>query len=113
MPLWLWWWRVVGLLWPALSVWAKETKNGILRSPVVRCGVDGVVFEMETRSPFAGQLYVQNEYRRPDFERMGRIMRRRVILDGRNIYPQRLMEEHGFERHGVGIPPVRGPVQAG
>jgi len=54
-----------------------------------------------------------NEYRRPEFERMASLMRRKVILDGRNIYSARLMEAHGFERHGVGIPPVRGRVNAG
>ncbi|MGB0952256.1 MAG: UDP-glucose dehydrogenase family protein [Planctomycetota bacterium] len=53
-----------------------------------------------------------NEYRRPDFERMAQIMKRRLILDGRNIYPASLMEQHGFERIGVGIPPVRVGVQA-
>jgi len=53
-----------------------------------------------------------NEYRRPDFERMGEIMKRKLILDGRNIYPASLMEQHGFERYGVGIPPVRAGVQA-
>ena len=56
-------------VWLGGGLWAegkKETKNAIMRSPVVRCGVDGVVFEMETRAPFAGQLYVQNEYRRPE-----------------------------------------------
>lgn len=53
-----------------------------------------------------------NEYRRPDFERMAQLMKRRLILDGRNIYPASLMEQHGFERIGVGIPPVRVGVQA-
>ena len=53
-----------------------------------------------------------NEYRRPDFDRMAAIMKRRLILDGRNIYPASLMEQHGFERYGVGIPPVRVGVKA-
>ncbi len=47
-----------------------------------------------------------NEFRRPDFERMAGLMRRRLILDGRNVYSAKLMREHGFERFGVGIPPV-------
>ena len=51
-----------------------------------------------------------NEYRRPDFERMAGTMKRRLILDGRNIYPASLMLEHGFERYGVGIPPVHAGV---
>ncbi|PCJ55658.1 MAG: UDP-glucose 6-dehydrogenase [Planctomycetota bacterium] len=53
-----------------------------------------------------------NEYRRPDFERMALSMKRRLILDGRNIYPASLMLQHGFERYGVGIPPVRAGVKA-
>ncbi|MFK5956148.1 MAG: UDP-glucose/GDP-mannose dehydrogenase family protein [Planctomycetota bacterium] len=53
-----------------------------------------------------------NEYRRPDFERMAQSMKRRLILDGRNIYPASLMLQHGFERYGVGIPPVRAGIKA-
>ncbi len=53
-----------------------------------------------------------NEYRHPDFERMGKIMKRQLILDGRNIYSTHVCEEHGFERHGVGIPVVRSRVEA-
>jgi len=53
-----------------------------------------------------------NEYRRPDFERMGELMKRKLILDGRNIYSASLMEQYGFERYGVGIPPVRTGVKA-
>jgi len=52
-----------------------------------------------------------NEYRHPDFERMAQLMQRRLILDGRNIYPAKLLEKHGFERYGVGIPPVFAPVK--
>ncbi len=51
-----------------------------------------------------------NEYRRPDFERMAQLMKRRLILDGRNIYPASLMQQYGFERYGVGIPPVLSEV---
>jgi len=53
-----------------------------------------------------------NEYRRPDFERMAALMKRKLILDGRNIYSASLMEQYGFERYGVGIPPVRSGVKA-
>ena len=47
-----------------------------------------------------------NEYRRPDFERMGKLMKRRLIFDGRNIYGDELIRQFGFERHGVGVPPI-------
>ena len=46
-------------------------------------------------------------------EDMAGLMRRPVILDGRNIYSAHVCEEHGFERHGVGVPPVRGRVDVG
>jgi UDPglucose 6-dehydrogenase len=47
-----------------------------------------------------------NEYRRPDFDRMGKLMKRRLIFDGRNIYGDDLIRQFGFERHGVGVPPI-------
>lgn len=47
-----------------------------------------------------------NEFRRPDFSRLGSLMKRRLIFDGRNIYSARTMKTHGFERYGVGVPPV-------
>jgi UDPglucose 6-dehydrogenase len=47
-----------------------------------------------------------NEYRNPDFARLGQIMKRRLILDGRNILLENELIKHGFERYGVGIPPV-------
>jgi UDPglucose 6-dehydrogenase len=47
-----------------------------------------------------------NEYRRPDFELLARLMKRRLIFDGRNIYPEDLLRANGFERHGVGVPPI-------
>ena len=47
-----------------------------------------------------------NEFRRPDFERLGSVMKRKLILDGRNILSARALAEHGFERHAVGLPPI-------
>lgn len=47
-----------------------------------------------------------NEFRHPDFGRMGEVMRRRLVFDGRNLYPAKAMQESGFERYAVGIPPV-------
>ncbi|MBL7008582.1 MAG: UDP-glucose/GDP-mannose dehydrogenase family protein [Planctomycetes bacterium] len=48
-----------------------------------------------------------SEFRRPDFERMGGLLKRRIIFDGRNVYSAKTMQRHGFERYGVGIPPVK------
>ncbi len=47
-----------------------------------------------------------NEFRHPSFEKMKSLMKRRLILDGRNIYSPKTIRENGFERYGVGIPAV-------
>lgn len=43
-----------------------------------------------------------NEFRHPDFERMKRLMKTPVILDGRNIYDPERMKELGFTYMGLG-----------
>ncbi|MFQ5666320.1 MAG: UDP-glucose dehydrogenase family protein [Candidatus Binatia bacterium] len=48
-----------------------------------------------------------NEFRRPDFERMRRLMKRPVVFDGRNIYRPDAMRERGFTYYSVGRCPVR------
>jgi len=47
-----------------------------------------------------------NEFRRPDYERMGKLMRERVIFDGRNLYTPSVMKEHGFRYFSIGRPAV-------
>ncbi len=41
-------------------------------------------------------------YRTPDFERMRRLMRRPLVVDGRNLYQPGRMRAHGFEYRTVG-----------
>ena len=43
-----------------------------------------------------------NEYRRPDFDRMKRLMTSPVVFDGRNIWDPARMREMGFVYHGIG-----------
>lgn len=43
-----------------------------------------------------------NEFRRPDFERMKRLMKRPVVFDGRNIYDPNEMRQLGFTYYSVG-----------
>ncbi len=43
-----------------------------------------------------------NEFRNPDFEKMSRLMKSKVIFDGRNIYNIRRLRELGFEYYGIG-----------
>jgi UDPglucose 6-dehydrogenase len=43
-----------------------------------------------------------NEYRHPDFERMRSLMRRPLVVDGRNLYTPSKMQQLGFEYHSIG-----------
>jgi UDPglucose 6-dehydrogenase len=43
-----------------------------------------------------------NEFRNPDFPKMKKLMKRPVILDGRNIYDPKEMKEHGFTYYSIG-----------
>ena len=45
-------------------------------------------------------------YRNPDFERMKEMLRRPLVIDGRNLYEPARMAALGFEYHGIGR---RGP----
>lgn len=42
------------------------------------------------------------EFRSPDFNRLGQIMKNRVIVDGRNLYDVDTMRERGFKYHSIG-----------
>jgi UDPglucose 6-dehydrogenase len=43
-----------------------------------------------------------NEFRRPDFSKMKKLMKKPVILDGRNIYDPKEMKEKGFIYYSIG-----------
>jgi UDPglucose 6-dehydrogenase len=43
-----------------------------------------------------------NEFRRPDFERLKRIMRQPVLLDGRNVWDPEKVRALGFTYYGIG-----------
>ena len=58
-------------------------------------GADGLIITTEW-----------NEFRRPDYERMGTLMREKVIFDGRNLYTPSVMKDHGFRYFSVGRPPT-------
>ncbi len=44
-----------------------------------------------------------NEFRRPDYDRMKKLMKTPVIFDGRNIYSKDVLRDKGFEYFGIGI----------
>jgi UDPglucose 6-dehydrogenase len=48
-----------------------------------------------------------NEFRRPDFPRMRQLMKRPIIIDGRNLYDPAVMRECGFTYLPMGRTPVR------
>jgi len=48
-----------------------------------------------------------NEFRRPDFPRMKRLLRRPLIFDGRNLYEPEVMREQGFTYFPIGRAAVR------
>ena len=56
-------------------------------------GVDGLVIATEW-----------NEFRRPDYGRMGDLMREKVIFDGRNLHTPDTLAEHGFKYFSIGRP---------
>jgi UDPglucose 6-dehydrogenase len=41
-------------------------------------------------------------YRNPDFQRLRGLLRRPIVLDGRNLYQPDRMAQAGFEYHGIG-----------
>jgi len=41
-------------------------------------------------------------YRNPDFERLRKLLRRPLLIDGRNLYDPDRMTAQGFEYHGIG-----------
>lgn len=43
------------------------------------------------------------EFRTPNFKVMGKLLKNRVVFDGRNIYDLEEMKEHGFEYYCIGI----------
>lgn len=42
------------------------------------------------------------EFRLPDWDTVGKAMKRKLVLDGRNIYDSEDLAEHGFEYHCIG-----------
>jgi UDPglucose 6-dehydrogenase len=43
-----------------------------------------------------------NEFRSPDWQALSKLMNRKVIFDGRNIYDPKIVREHGFKYYCIG-----------
>lgn len=54
-----------------------------------------------------------SDFRQPDFDRVAKQLRKKVVFDGRNIWRRSQMQELGFTYYSVGRPPVneRGAVR--
>ena len=52
-----------------------------------------------------------NEFRRPDFERIKKLLKNPVIFDGRNQYEPKRMQERGFEYICIGKQPFNEAVK--
>jgi UDPglucose 6-dehydrogenase len=42
------------------------------------------------------------QYRNPDFPRLRQLLRRPLLIDGRNLYEPDRLTAMGFEYHGIG-----------
>jgi UDPglucose 6-dehydrogenase len=87
----------------ALSVFdpvAMDNARAILRDRVeyVRTNYDAL-----DGADFLAVVTEWNEFRRPDFERVKKLMRQPVVFDGRNIYSRKRMERMGFTYYGIGL----------
>jgi len=82
---------------------AKETAYAILGDSIEYCDDPYVAIDGTDALILATEW---TEFRRPDFDRMGELLKNKIIFDGRNIYSATTMRKHGFERYGVGIPAV-------
>jgi UDPglucose 6-dehydrogenase len=47
-----------------------------------------------------------NEFRKPDFEKLRRLLKRPLIFDGRNQYEPEEIRAHGFTYFPIGRPPI-------
>jgi len=49
------------------------------------------------------------QFRTPDFEKMGKLLKNRVIFDGRNLYELEQIKEQGFTYFSIGRQAVNVP----
>ncbi len=52
------------------------------------------------------------EFRSPDFERLGELMRQRLVFDGRNLFEPAMLQAFGFEYQGIGRGSLGAPTAA-
>jgi UDPglucose 6-dehydrogenase len=95
---------IEGLLRAGARVQAHDPKATDSAREIFR---DRVMFAADPYSAAHGAdaLCVMTEwllYRNPDFERVRNLLRRPLLIDGRNLYQPERMKALGFEYHGIG-----------
>lgn len=84
---------------------ARENAERVLGTPSGMTYVMSVYDALESADCLC-VLTEWDEFRSPDFERMRSLLRRPLIIDGRNIYDADEMTREGFEYQCVGRPTV-------
>ncbi|MFD1758016.1 UDP binding domain-containing protein, partial [Rufibacter sediminis] len=51
------------------------------------------------------------EFRSPNFQVIGKLLKSKVIIDGRNIYEAKELQEQGFAYYGIGVREVQPVIE--
>ncbi|HEX5783508.1 MAG TPA: UDP-glucose/GDP-mannose dehydrogenase family protein, partial [Burkholderiaceae bacterium] len=91
----------------ALDALAQDLGLGPRHTPEAQAVLERLTLATEPMGCVDGAdaLLVITEWKcfhNPDFKGMGQRMRRRIILDGRNLYDPALLQEMGFVYQGIG-----------
>ena len=79
--------------------------------PAVRAGAEGVpaavtfaanAYEAAKGADVVALVTEWNEFRKLDLAKLHRVMRRRAIVDLRNVYDPEIVRRHGFDYTSVG-----------
>ncbi len=83
---------------------AKETANEIFGDTIEYCDNEYDVLEGADALTLITEW---NEFRNPDFDRIGELLKNKLIFDGRNQYELAEMKEKGFTYYCIGRPAVK------
>ncbi len=78
---------------------AMETSSRILKDSVMYCKTP---YEALEKSDALIIVTEWNEFRTPDFDKIIKLLKEKVIFDGRNLYDLSKMEELGFTYYSIG-----------
>jgi UDPglucose 6-dehydrogenase len=104
---------------PALDIIAELTKEGATVTAFDPEAMENVKKVLGTTITFAEKAYEAlnqadaliimtewNEFRLPDFNRIGSLLKNKVIFDGRNLYDLEQMRELGYHYESIGRPAI-------